>query len=117
MRVLMVEDEVVLAQTVSRGLVAGGCVVDLVHDGAEGLLQGQTRDYDVIILDIMLPSLNGYDVCRRLRAADVWTPALMLTAKDGGLLLVKADEHGLRRVPYLHARPGAVEGGFLMVAA
>ncbi len=79
----MVEDEVRLAATVSRGLVAEGFVVDVVHDGAEGLAQAQSRDYDVIILDIMLPSLNGYDVCRGLREADVWTPVLMLTAKDG----------------------------------
>ena len=65
-----------------------------MHDGAEGLLQGQTRDYDVIILDIMLPSLNGYDVCRGLRAADVWTPVLMLTAKDGELDEVDALDLG-----------------------
>ena len=83
MRVLMVEDEVRLAETVGRGLVAEGFVVDLVHDGADGLEHAQTRDYDVIILDIMLPSLNGYDVCRGLREAGVWTPVLMLTAKDG----------------------------------
>jgi two-component system OmpR family response regulator len=79
----MVEDEVRLAETVRRGLVAEGFVVDLVHDGAEGLAEAQSRDYDVIILDIMLPSLNGYDVCRRLRDAGVWTAVLMLTAKDG----------------------------------
>ena len=83
MRVLMVEDEVRLAATVSRGLKAEGFVVDVVHDGVEGLEAAQARDYDVIMLDIMLPSLNGYDVCRSLRAAGVWTPVLMLTAKDG----------------------------------
>jgi two-component system OmpR family response regulator len=83
MRVLIVEDELRLAETVGRGLVAEGFVVDIVHDGAEGLEQAQSRQYDVIILDIMLPSLNGYDVCRSLREADVWTPVLMLTAKDG----------------------------------
>ena len=83
MRVLMVEDEVRLATTVSRGLAAEGFVVDVVHDGAEGLESARARDYDVIMLDIMLPSLNGYDVCRALRAAEVWTPVLMLTAKDG----------------------------------
>jgi len=79
----MVEDEVRLAETVSRGLVAEGFVVDIVHDGADGLVEAQSRAYDVILLDIMLPSLNGYDVCRALREADVWTPVLMLTAKDG----------------------------------
>ncbi len=83
MRVLMVEDEVRLAETVSRGLHAEGFVVDTVHDGAEGLAEAQIRDYDVIVLDIMLPSMNGYDVCRALRKAEVWVPVLMLTAKDG----------------------------------
>ncbi|HET7734586.1 MAG TPA: response regulator transcription factor [Nocardioidaceae bacterium] len=83
MRVLMVEDETRLAQTVSRGLVAEGFVVDVVHDGQEGLVAAETSEYDVIILDIMLPSLNGYDVCRSIREAGVWTPVLMLTAKDG----------------------------------
>lgn len=82
-RALMVEDEVRLADTVARGLTAEGFVVDVVHDGAEGLAEAQSQDYDVIVLDIMLPSLNGYDVCRQLRAAGVWTPVLMLTAKDG----------------------------------
>jgi two-component system OmpR family response regulator len=82
-RVLMVEDEVRLAGTVSRGLRAEGFVVDKIHDGAEGLAEAQLRDYDVIVLDIMLPSMNGYDVCRELRKAGVWVPILMLTAKDG----------------------------------
>jgi two-component system OmpR family response regulator len=79
----MVEDEVRLAETVSRGLRSEGFVVDTVHDGAEGLAEAQLRDYDVIVLDIMLPSMNGYDVCRELRRAGVWVPILMLTAKDG----------------------------------
>lgn len=83
MRVLMVEDEVRLAETVARGLTAEGFVVDIVHDGAEGLALAETGDFDVIVLDIMLPSMHGYEVCRRLRAAGVWTPVLMLTAKDG----------------------------------
>ena len=83
MRVLMVEDEVRLAETVSRGLRSEGFVVDMVHDGAEGLAEAQLRAYDVIVLDIMLPSMNGYDVCRELRRAGVWVPILMLTAKDG----------------------------------
>jgi two-component system OmpR family response regulator len=82
-RVLMVEDEVRLAETVRRGLVAEGFLVDLASDGVAGLEAAQTGGYDVIMLDIMLPRLNGYEVCRQLRAADVWTPVLMLTAKDG----------------------------------
>jgi two-component system OmpR family response regulator len=82
-RVLMVEDEVRLAETVRRGLVAEGFVVDVAHDGLDGLFSARNNAYDVVILDIMLPQLNGYDVCRQLREAGVWTPVLMLTAKDG----------------------------------
>ncbi|MDQ4055769.1 MAG: response regulator transcription factor [Actinomycetota bacterium] len=83
MRVLLVEDEVPLAETVRRGLVAEGFVVDIRHDGVTGLHAAEDAPYDVIVLDIMLPRLNGYDVCRRLREANIWTPILMLTAKDG----------------------------------
>jgi len=83
MRVLLVEDEERLAETVRRGLVAEGFVVEIASDGAEGLWRGIDGTYDVIVLDIMLPKLNGYDVLKGLRAKQVWTPVLMLTAKDG----------------------------------
>jgi DNA-binding response OmpR family regulator len=83
MRVLLVEDEVRLAENVRRGLAAEDFVVDVVHNGGDGLFHAQVNDYDVVVLDIMLPGLNGYDVCRRMRAAGVWTPVLMLSAKDG----------------------------------
>ena len=83
MRVLVVEDEERLAETVRRGLTAEGFVVDVVHDGADGLFSAQVKGYDVVVLDILLPGLNGYEVCRRLRAAGIWTPVLVLTAKDG----------------------------------
>jgi DNA-binding response OmpR family regulator len=83
MRVLVVEDEVRLAETVRRGLIAEGFVVDVVHNGTDGLFNAEVNGYDVVVLDIMLPGLNGYEVCRRMRASDVWTPVLMLTAKDG----------------------------------
>jgi DNA-binding response OmpR family regulator len=82
-RVLLVEDEVRLAQHVRRGLTAEGFVVDVVHNGTDGLFNAEVNSYDVVVLDIMLPGLNGYDVCRRMRAAGVWTPVLMLSAKDG----------------------------------
>jgi DNA-binding response OmpR family regulator len=82
-RVLVVEDERVLAAALARGLGAEGFAVDVAHDGAEGLEQATETPYDAIVLDLMLPSLSGYEVLRRLRAADVWTPVLMLTAKDG----------------------------------
>ena len=80
---LLVEDERTLARALKRGLEADGLLTDVVHDGADGLATALVGDYDVVVLDIMLPRLNGYDVCRQLRAADVWTPVMMLTAKDG----------------------------------
>ena len=82
-KVLLVEDEPRLAETVRRGLSAEGFLVDVVHDGGEGLWLARENSYDVVLLDIMLPTMNGYDVCRALRAAGVWSPVLMLTAKDG----------------------------------
>jgi two-component system OmpR family response regulator len=83
MRVLVVEDEVRLAETIRRGLVAEGFVVDVVHDGEEGLWAATERSYDAVVLDIMLPGLSGYRVVQHLRGRGVWTPVLMLTAKDG----------------------------------
>ena len=82
-RVLLVEDEPHLAETLRRGLVAERFVVEVVQDGPAGLVRGSQRAYDVIVLDIMLPRLNGYDVLKHLRAREIWTPVLMLTAKDG----------------------------------
>jgi len=82
-RVLLVEDEVRLADNLRRGLHAEGILVDVVHNGPEGLFNAEVKTYDVVVLDIMLPGLSGYEVCRRMRAAGVWTPVLMLTAKDG----------------------------------
>lgn len=83
MRVLVVEDERNLAETVRRGLVGEGFVVEVVHDGVEGLWLATESQFDVILLDIMLPKLNGYKVLEQLREQGVWTPVLMLTAKDG----------------------------------
>jgi two-component system, OmpR family, response regulator len=86
MRVLVVEDEVSLAETIRDGLTPEGFTVDLAHDGVDGLWTAAETPYgayDVVVLDIMLPQLSGYEVCRRLRARGVWTPVLMLTAKDG----------------------------------
>jgi len=83
LKVLLVEDERRLAETLRRGLTADGFMVDVAHDGADGLWLAKSNPYDVVVLDIMIPKLNGYDVCRAMRAASVWTPVLMLTAKDG----------------------------------
>jgi two-component system OmpR family response regulator len=82
-RVLLVEDEVSLAETIRRGLDAEGWVVEVATDGEQGLRLGSDHPYDVIVLDIMLPRLNGYDVLKGLRRRQVWAPVLMLTAKDG----------------------------------
>ncbi|WP_430382204.1 response regulator transcription factor [Streptomyces sp. P10-4] len=83
LRLLIVEDEKRLATALARGLAAEGFVVDTAHDGVTGLHMASERDYDLIVLDIMLPGLNGYRVCAQLRAAGDDTPILMLTAKDG----------------------------------
>lgn len=83
MRVLVVDDEVRLAAALRRGLEAEGFAVDVAATGDDGLWLATENPYDVIVLDIMLPGLNGYEVCAKLRAAENWTPILMLTAKDG----------------------------------
>ena len=85
MRVLVVEDERRLAQSVRRGLENQGFAADLAYDGDEGLWMAKEHPYDAIVLDIMLPKRNGFQVCADLRAAGVWTPILMLTAKQGEL--------------------------------
>jgi len=81
-RVLLIEDERGLAEVVRRGLAKHGFDTDVVHDGEQGLWAATQTGYDVIILDIMLPSMNGYEVIERLRARQVRTPVLMLTALD-----------------------------------
>jgi DNA-binding response OmpR family regulator len=83
MRILVVEDEKALADTLREALTDEGFAVDLAHTGPDGLWAATEYPYDVIVLDIMLPGLSGYEVCRRLREQQVWTPVLMLTAKDG----------------------------------
>jgi two-component system OmpR family response regulator len=82
-RVLLVEDEHLLADTVRRGLTADGITVDVAHDGNTGYHRALTGNHDVLVLDLMLPGRNGYEICRDLRTAGVWTPVLVLTAKDG----------------------------------
>ncbi len=83
MRVLVVDDEKRLARSLRVGLEAEGFAVDLAHDGTDGLWLARENEYDAIVLDLMLPGINGYQVCAALRTEKDWTPILMLTAKDG----------------------------------
>jgi two-component system, OmpR family, response regulator len=81
MRVLVVEDEAKLANVLRRGLRRKGMGVDVAADGDEALVRAAATDYDVILLDVMLPGRDGFEVCRELRAQGVWSPTLMLTAR------------------------------------
>jgi len=83
MRVLVVEDEVRLAAGIKAGLEADGFAVDVTHDGTDGLWRAREQAYDAIVLDLMLPGTNGFKVCATLRREAVWSPILVLTAKDG----------------------------------
>jgi DNA-binding response OmpR family regulator len=82
-RVLVVEDEKRLAAGLKKGLEAEGFAADVALTGTDGLWMARENPYDAIVLDILLPELNGYQVCATLREEGVWTPILMLTAKDG----------------------------------
>lgn len=94
MRILVVEDEQRLAAGLRAGLEAEGFAVDLASNGVDGLWLARERPPDAIVLDIMLPGINGYVLCRTLRAEDNWTPILMLTAKDGEWDQVEALDTG-----------------------
>ena len=83
MRVLVVEDEKRLAAGLKKGLEAEGFAADVALTGTDGLWMARENPYDAIVLDILLPGLNGYQVCATLREEGVWTPILMLPAKDG----------------------------------
>lgn len=83
MRVLVVEDEALIARALREGLEADGYSVDVADRGDDGLWHATEQTYDAIILDLMLPGMNGYVVCRELRANGITTPVMMLTAKDG----------------------------------
>ena len=85
MRLLVVEDEEAMAESLRSGLQGEGFAVDVANDGEEGLWLARENDYDAILLDLMLPKVNGFVVCRTLREEGNWTPVLMLTAKDGPL--------------------------------
>ena len=82
MRVLVVEDEPKMASLVKRGFEEEGIAVDLADRGEDAVWMAGSTEYDAVVLDVMLPGLDGFEVCRRLRADEVWTPVLMLTARD-----------------------------------
>jgi len=82
MRALIIEDELRMASLIHRGLTKEGLAVDVAKSGEEGLWMAQVSDYDVIVLDVMLPGMSGFETCRRLRTSGVWAPVLMLTARD-----------------------------------
>jgi two-component system, OmpR family, response regulator len=81
-RVLVVEDDVRMAAAIRRGLRYEGLVVDVAGDGEQALRTVGANDYDAIVLDVMLPGIDGFETCRRLRVAGIWVPVLMLTARD-----------------------------------
>lgn len=83
MWILVVEDEPLISDAIKLGLEAEGFAVDVTDRGDDGLVRAQTNDYDAIVLDVMLPGMNGYKVCQVLRSEGNTTPILMLTAKDG----------------------------------
>jgi two-component system, OmpR family, response regulator len=82
MRVLIVEDELKMAGLLRRGLLEDGHAADVAARGEDALWMARATEYDAIVLDVMLPGLTGFEVCRRLRADGVWSPVLMLTARD-----------------------------------
>jgi two-component system OmpR family response regulator len=81
MRVLVVEDELRMARLLKRGLEEEGNVVDIESNGIAGIFMATENEYSAIVLDVMLPDINGFEVCRRLRSSGVWAPVLMLTAR------------------------------------
>jgi len=83
MRVLIVEDEVKMAGLIRRGLREEGLAADVAIKGEDALWMAQATDYDAVVLDVMLPGIDGFETCRRLRGEGVWAPVLMLTARDG----------------------------------
>ena len=82
MRILVVEDDRAIAEAVKEGLEDESYAVDVAYDGQEGYLTASADEYDVIVLDVMMPEMNGYEVCKKLRGEGNQTPILMLTAKD-----------------------------------
>jgi DNA-binding response OmpR family regulator len=94
MKLLVIEDDLRLVESLRRGLAAEGHLVEFAVDGNDGLWRASQQRFDAIILDILLPKRNGYSVCAELRRAGVWTPILVLTAKDGEYDIAEALDCG-----------------------
>ena len=94
MRILLVEDERRIAQAVKEGLEQESYAVDVEYDGEDGLNAALAEDYDLIILDVMMPVLNGFEVSKKLRASGIKSPILMLTAKDQDKDIVQGLDSG-----------------------
>jgi two-component system OmpR family response regulator len=94
MRVLVVEDDTRMAGLLRRGLMEEGFAADIARSGDDGLWMARATEYDAIVLDVMLPGFNGFDLCRRLRELGTWTPVLMLTARDAVADRVKGLDAG-----------------------
>lgn len=106
MRVLVVDDEERLAAVIKKGLEAEGFATDVALNGSDALWMARENPYDAIVLDVMLPGMNGYQVCQSLRDLGVWTPIMMLTAKDGDLdvaegLDIGADDYMTKPFSYV----------------
>jgi DNA-binding response OmpR family regulator len=127
-KILIVEDEVAMARSLTRGLEAEGYAVDVALDGQEGLARALANSYDAIVLDLMLPKLNGYAVTEALRSAGTSVPVLMLTAKQGEFDQTEALDTGaddflskpfsypvlLARLRALIRRGGSAQGAVLV---
>jgi two-component system OmpR family response regulator len=83
MRVLIVEDEIKLASVIRRGLRAEGMAADVAVRGEDAVWMAGATDYDAVVLDVMLPGMDGFEVCAKLREDSIWSPVIMLTARDG----------------------------------
>jgi DNA-binding response OmpR family regulator len=105
-RVLVVEDEKRLAAGLRNGLEADGFAVDVALNGTDGLWLAREEPYDAIVLDLMLPEVSGFEICEQLRESRIWTPILMLTARDGASDEVRALDSGADDYltkPFAHA--------------
>lgn len=94
MKVLIVEDEIRMAALIKRGLEAEGVTADVTGSGEDALIAAGARPYDAVVLDVMLPGIDGFETCRRMREDEIWAPVLMLTARDSVRDRVAGLDHG-----------------------